>query len=213
MIVMFMPGASRGSWGEIELFGAPRRIGFPAAAGRAMPVELARLEAAGLAAVAREAARVAVDEVAHQLQVAAPVRVLGGDDLRLEQAVQAEQRRVAAQLVAHEGIGGLDALRVQGLLEHGIEEVERRIALEVAREEPQPLVGAPRVAVGLQQALRDEREVRGVLGLDALPGVDGLLRIARILLEVAQLQARAHALAVRLERGLEVAARRVRARL
>src|SRR5438445_818327 len=57
-----------------------------------MPVELARLEAAVLAAVAREAAGVPVDQVAHQLQVAPPLGRAGGDDLRLEQPVEAEQR-------------------------------------------------------------------------------------------------------------------------
>src|ERR1019366_9880700 len=45
------PIASRPSRGRIKLLRAPRRIGFPAAAGRTMPGELARLEGAGFAAV------------------------------------------------------------------------------------------------------------------------------------------------------------------
>src|SRR5438034_6362514 len=88
-----------------------------------MPVELARLEAAVLAAVAREAAGVAVDQVAHQLQVAPPLGRAGGDDLRLEQPVEAEQRRVATQFVAHQRVRRLGTLLFQRLLEHGVEQV------------------------------------------------------------------------------------------
>src|SRR5437016_14535164 len=84
-----------------------------------MPVELARLEATVLAAVAREAAGVPVDEVAHQLQVAPPLRRAGGDDLRLEQTVEAEQRRVATQLIAHQRVSLLGTLHFQRLLEIG----------------------------------------------------------------------------------------------
>src|SRR5882672_9754993 len=96
---------------ELEFLGAPRRVGLPAGAGRAAPVELARLEAAGLAAIAREAPGVAVHQVADQLEVGAPLGRRGADDLRLEQAVQAEQRRVAPQLVAHQAVGLLRTLR------------------------------------------------------------------------------------------------------
>ncbi len=47
----------------------------------------------------------AVHEVAHQLEVVALAPAAGGEDLRLEQPVEAEQRRVAAQLVAHQRVG------------------------------------------------------------------------------------------------------------
>ena len=43
----------------------------------------------------------AVHQVPHQLEVAASIGRRGGDDLRFQQAVEAEQRGVAAQLVAH----------------------------------------------------------------------------------------------------------------
>src|SRR5256885_9663918 len=79
---------------QLELLVAPRRIGFPAAAGGTVPVELPRLESAVLAMVARQALRMAVYEIAHELQVVAPFR--GRDqELRLEQLVQAEQGLVA----------------------------------------------------------------------------------------------------------------------
>src|ERR671914_344644 len=90
------------SWGEIKFFRSAGRIRLPAAAGRALPVELARLEVAAFAAIAGEPARMAVHEVAHELQVAPPVGRARCDDLGFQQAVQAEQGRVAAQLVAHE---------------------------------------------------------------------------------------------------------------
>src|SRR5690606_335416 len=76
-------------------------------------------------------------------------------------------------------------------------------------EEPQPLLGTPGRAMRLDEALRHEREVGRVLGLDALPVRDRLLEIALLALEVAEEQARAYALAVRLECRFEVAARRV----
>src|SRR4051812_28194552 len=105
------------SWGEIEFFGAARRIGLPATAGWAAPVELARLEAAGFAAVTRKAPGMPVHQVAHQLEVPALVGRACSDDLRLEPAVQAEERRIAPQLVTHQLVGLLVPLRLEGLLE------------------------------------------------------------------------------------------------
>src|SRR3954466_1310091 len=203
----------RPSRGQFELLGAPRRIRLPAAARRAAPVELARLEAAGLAPIARQAPRMPVHEAAHELQISPLVGRAGGDDLRLEQAVEAEERRIALELLAHQPVGLLGAFRVEGLLEHGVEKVERRVALEVAGEERQAFLGASAFAVGLEQALRHEGEVRRVLRFDTLPVLHRLVQVALAFLEIAEQQARAHALAVRVQRRLEVAARRIRPRL
>src|SRR5581483_595978 len=139
MTVMFMPSAPCESWCQLEFLSTPRRIGLPAAASRAAPVELARLEAAGFAAIARQAPDVPVHQIAHQLQVASLVGRAGGDHLRLEPAVQAEERRIAAQLVAHELVGLLVPLCFQRLPEDDVEQIERRIALEVAAEQAQAL--------------------------------------------------------------------------
>src|SRR5438105_569485 len=165
------------SWGEFEFLRAPRRVGLPAAAGGTAPVELARLEAAGLAAVAREAAGMAVHQIAHQLQIPALVRGAGGDDLRFQQPIEAEQGGIAPQLVAHQPIRLLVPFRLEGVLEHGIEQIERWIALEVAREEMQALFRAPRLAMGFEQALRGEGEVGRILRLDALPLLDRFFQI------------------------------------
>src|SRR6266850_8222996 len=201
------------SWSQLEFLRAARRVSLPAATARAAPVELARLEAAGFTTVAREAPGVPVHEAAHELEIAPLVGRAGGDDLRLEQPVEAEQRRVAPQFVAHELIRLLVALRFQRLLEHGVEKVERRIALEVVGEQAQPLFRAARLAVGLEQALRGQREIGRVLRLDALPLLDRLLGVAGVAFQIAELQAGAHAFAVRFQRGLQVLARRVGPRL
>src|SRR5256885_1277358 len=109
------------SWRELEFLVAPRRIGFPAAAGGAVPVELPRLESAVFAMVARQALRMAVYEIAHELQVVAPLR-RRDQQLRLEQLVQAEQGLVAAQLVLHQLVRRLRALGVQRRLERDVEQ-------------------------------------------------------------------------------------------
>src|SRR4051812_49951144 len=124
MTVTFMPSAPCESWRELEFLSTARRVGFPAAAGGAAPVELARLEAAGFAAITGEAARVAVHQAPHQLEVAALVGRGRGDDLRLEQAIEAKQRGVAAQLVAHQLVCLFMPLRFQGVLEHRVEQIE-----------------------------------------------------------------------------------------
>src|SRR6266581_1282067 len=85
------------SWRQLEFLVAPRRIGFPAAAGRTVPVELPCLESAVLAMVARQALRMAVYEIADELQIVAP---FGGRDqqLRFEQLVQAVPRPFRARV-------------------------------------------------------------------------------------------------------------------
>src|SRR5882672_11449344 len=152
----------RASWRQLEFLVPPRRIGFPAAAGGTVPIEVPCLEAAVLAMVARQALRMAVYEIAYELQITAP---FGGRDqeLRFEQLVQAEQGLVAAQLLLHELVCRLGALRVERRLEGDIEQVERRKARQVAPQQREPLLGAPDRAVALEQALRDEREIGGVL--------------------------------------------------
>src|SRR5260221_2948562 len=88
----------RVSWRQLEFLIASRRIGFPAAAGGTMPVELPRLEPAILAMGARQALRMAVYEIAHELQIVAP---FGGADpeLRVQELVQAEQKLVSEPIV------------------------------------------------------------------------------------------------------------------
>src|SRR5207237_4977720 len=149
------------SWGEIEFLGSARRISLPAAAGGTAPVELARLEAASFAAIARKAPGMAVHEVAHELEIAPALGRAGGDDLRFEEAIEPEQRRIAAQLIAHQAVGLLVSLRFERVLEHGVEEVERRIALEIAGDKAKALFGASGVLVRLVQALRGEGKASG----------------------------------------------------
>src|SRR5213596_1144567 len=197
---------------QLEFLVAPRRIGFPAAAGGTVPVELPRLESAVLAMVARQALRMAVYEIADELQVVAP---FGGRDkeLRFEQLVQPEQGLVAAQLVLHQLVCRLGALRVQRRLEGDVEQVERRKAREVPPQQREPLLGAPDRTMALEQALRDEREISGVLMLDPFPGLDGAVVIARGRRDVAQNDVGADAFAVRGEGRVQVTPRPFRARM
>src|SRR5882762_3819535 len=147
---------------QLEFLIAPRRVGFPAATGRTVPIELPCLESAVLAMVARQALRMAVYEIADELQIVAP---FGGRDqqLRLEQLVKAEQGLIAAQLVLHQLVRRLGAFGVQCRLEGDVEQIERRRARQVAAQEREPLLGAPERTMALDQALRDEREIGRVL--------------------------------------------------
>src|SRR5258707_9733658 len=88
----------RVSWRQLEFLVAPRRIGFPAAAGGTMPVELPRPEPAILAMVARQALRMAVYEIAHEPQIVAP---FGGGEPgpRFRAAFQDEPSLRVAQFV------------------------------------------------------------------------------------------------------------------
>src|SRR5262245_48976685 len=141
-------------------------------------MELARLESAILAAIARELAGLAVHEVLHQLEVTPALGMRVSHDLRFEQPVEAEQSGVAAQPVAHEAIRSGRAFRIERVLEHGVEQIERRIALEVTGDQRQALFQPARVTVRFEQALRNEREVRRVLLLDALPMLDRTIGIS-----------------------------------
>src|SRR2546427_1454386 len=210
-MVIFKSGL-QASWRQLEFLVAPRRIGFPSAAGRTVPIELPRLESAVLAMVARQALRMAVYEIADELQIVAP---FGGRDqeLRFEQLVQAEQGLVAAQLVLHQLVCRLGALRVQRRLEGDVEQVERRKAREVPPQQREPLLGAPDRTMALEQALRDEREIRGVLVLDPFPGLDCAVVIARGHSDVAQNDVGADAFAVRGEGRVQVTPRPFRARM
>src|SRR4051812_2124320 len=111
------------SWCQIEFLGAPRRIGLPAAAGGTAPVELAGLEAAGFAAIARKPPRMPVHKVAHEFEVPALVGRARGDDLRFEQSVKTEQGWISSQLVAYQGVRLLGTFCLERLLKHGVEEV------------------------------------------------------------------------------------------
>src|SRR6266700_3096423 len=202
----------RASRRQLELFAPLRRIGFPAAARRTMPVELPRLEPAVFAAVARQPPRMAVYEIAHQLEIVAP---LDGRDhqLSFEQLVQAEQRLVAPQLVLHQLVGRFGALRVERRLEGDVEQIERRKAREVAAQKRQALFGATERPVALEQALRHQREIRRVLLLDPLPDLDRAGMVARAGGEIAQNDVGADAFAVGGKRRVQMALCSVRARM
>ena len=91
------------------LFRAARRVGLPRRARGTVPVVLPRAEAAVVAFVHGEALRVLVHERLDELEIA-PALDRRLEQLRLEQLVEPEQRRRAAQLVAHQPVSGLRPL-------------------------------------------------------------------------------------------------------
>ncbi|MNC90121.1 hypothetical protein D3C83_61770 [compost metagenome] len=66
------------------------------------------------------------------------------------------------------------------------------MVLEVARQQRQTFLQAPRFAQRVEQTLRRQRQEGGVLRFDALPVPDGALQLAGGALQVAQLHAGAH---------------------
>jgi hypothetical protein len=84
--------------------------------------------------------------------------------------------------------------------------------LKVTAQQLQALVATIELAKSVEQALRDQRQVRGILLFDALPGFDRCERLILLEQDVALEQAGANAFAVALERRLQVADRQITAR-
>jgi hypothetical protein len=72
-----------------------------------------------------------------------------------------------------------------------------------------PLLELAALLVGIEQPLRDERDVLRILALDALPRLDRRFWLLRRDLEVAEQHVRAHAQAVVGERLRQMRARRL----
>src|SRR5258708_38438892 len=88
----------RVSWRQLEFLITPRRIGFPAATGGTMPIEMPRFEPAILPMVARPALRMAVYEIAHEFQIVAPFGG-GGPEARLAGVFPAQAKCGGAAIV------------------------------------------------------------------------------------------------------------------
>src|SRR5438132_3069433 len=146
----------------LELGGAARRECLPTAACRALPEELARLEAAVRAQVHGEHLGVRMHERLHELQVLAPV---GGraHELRVDEPVEPHERGSATHLVANQPIRALVALVLGGRLVDDVEKVEARIAMLHPAHQRQSLARAPKRLVALHHALGREPEIGGVL--------------------------------------------------
>src|SRR5688572_7455122 len=197
---------------RVELGGAPRRERLPAAARRTLPEELPRLETAARAQVDGERLRVRVHQVLHELQVLAALG-RGAQQLRVDQVVEADQRRIAAHFVADQAPRRLVAFVLGGGLVDDIEQIQPRVAVLQAAQEEEPLAQAAQSLVALEHALGDEPEVGRVLRLDRLPCLERVL-VAGVAREpLAAQQVRAHALAVGLQRLGEARLRRVVARV
>src|SRR5258706_5199593 len=187
----------------LEPRGAAGQECFPPAARRALPEELARLEAAIGAQVDGERLGMRVNQVLHQLQV---LPALGRDaqQLRVDEAVETHERRIAPHLVAHQPPRRLVTLVLRGRLVDHAQQVEPRIAMLQSAQERQTLVGAPERLVAFDHPVGGKPEVRGILRFDRLPRLDRLFVPPRPREPFAAQQVGAHAFAVDLERAREV---------
>src|ERR1700693_5675089 len=117
----------------VRRFGAPRRIGFPLSATGAAPIVLLGAKPAILATIHAEPLDVLADETLDELEVVPPVR-RSGKQLRLQQLVEPEQRRIARQLVLDELRRRFGALVGEDLVEQRRQRVERRILIFVVAQ-------------------------------------------------------------------------------
>ena len=91
-------------------------------------------------------------------------------------------------------------------MKHDIEQVQRWIGREIAAQQRESLIEAPDLLVRGEQLLRHQRQIGGILSLDPLPRVDGLLGATLRHREITEQDMRAHAFAVHAQRPLENAA-------
>ena len=175
-------------------------------------MKLARLETAGFAPIACDAAGMAVDELLHQLNVAA---LLGGRSQHggFKQLVETEQGRIASQLLANELIGRLWPLALELPMEKLVEQVERRVRRNPGTQQLVPLLDTPESAIGVHHALRDESEIHRVLVLDPLPRFERIFVTPLRGEQITEETARTHTAPIDLEGALEVRLRLVVARI
>src|SRR5687768_4165347 len=152
-----------------------------------MPVELTRAETTIVALVHGEPARMLVDQFLDKFEVA-PTLERRLEQLRFKELVEAEQRGIASQLVAHQPVRDFGSLFFQGALKHRIEEIERRILREITAQQIEPLLEPLQCHERNEQFFGDEREIVRVLALDALPCLDRFLGIAQARFEIAEQQ-------------------------
>ncbi len=146
------------------------------------------------------------DESLDELEV---VAALGrrGEELRLQQPVEAEQRGIARELVLDERGGGVRALVLEHQREQRVEEIERRILRLVAAQHADALRRFAELAIGVREAVGRQRQERGILRLDLLPRRDRVRRSLPAAPRASPASSvRARAAAVGRERSVELGA-------
>ena len=93
-------------------------------------------------------------------------------NLCLQQLVQPQQRRIAAQLVAHQCIGCLGAVVVEFGAKHRVEQIKRRMAFQPAAQQLYPLLHATQLDMRHHQLFGCQRQIHRALLLEAFPGID-----------------------------------------
>src|SRR5260221_8545809 len=144
--------------GAVELGGAPWRIGLPSTARRALPEELARLEAAVGAKVDRERLGMRMHEVLHELQVLAAFRGRA-HQLGVDEPVEPDEGGVAAHLIADQAPRRLVALVLGRRLVDDVQQVKPGAAVLRPRQEGQSRAQPRERLVALEHSLRGEAEI------------------------------------------------------
>src|SRR5258708_1987485 len=125
-------------------------------------------------------------------------------ELRVDEAVEAHERRIAAHLVAHQPPRRLVALVLRGRLVDHAQQVEPRIAMLQSAQQRQTLVGAAERLVAFDHPVGGKSKVGGVLRFDRLPRLDRRLVTPGAREPLAAQKVGAHAFAVGLEPAREV---------
>ncbi|ABA49950.1 hypothetical protein BURPS1710b_2989 [Burkholderia pseudomallei 1710b] len=185
---------------------APRRIGFPSAASGALPIEQARPETAILACISRQILGALLDERAHHLELGSP-RFVGRGDLRVEQVQHAGEVRRLFHLRARERMRDVVAAQLRDILIDDIEQIVRRIALRIARQQLGALGRPIERRVRFHQLVGDERQISGILRLDPAPVLDRRAMVAGRGGRIARQDRRARVLRIHRERVAQMLGR------
>src|SRR4051812_13918577 len=96
-----------------------------------MPIKLSCFEAATFTLISSQSAHMRIYKTLNELQIVPTFR-RRLHKLRLEQFIEPQHTRIAAQIIAHETIGSFYAFRLEGSLEKNVQHIDCRIPILVA---------------------------------------------------------------------------------
>src|SRR5579862_8940772 len=196
----------------VRRFGSLRRIRLPFLTTRAAPIVLPRAKPAVVAFVEAETLDVLPDEALDELEVVAAIG-RRSEQLRFEQPIEADQRRVSRELVLDKRCSGIGALCFERQREQRIQKIERWVLRLVIGEQADARREVAQAPICVRETISGEREEGGILRFDPLPSFDRGEPIARLRRDVAGDQIRARTGPMRRERALDLGGGRHRIRL
>ena len=140
-----------------------------------------------------------VNQILDHLQVGQAFR-RRQHQLRLEKLVQPKKGLISPQLVAHHLVCGSGPVEFDLQIEDLVEQVKRRVALEVSGQQSQSLRRQSQCPVALHQAGTHQCKKPRVLRLDISPMLDRRLMATRGGLDIAENHRCPHRAAIGLER-------------